>query len=279
MDLKQCNKCKQFLALNCFTNDRSKKDGLRTICRTCHADWRQSNPDKVKAQKKRNYLRHREEKLEKSIHYYRENCEARLQYEKMRYQRDREKRLAAVRDYNQRNREKRKTQARNYYQRNRATFLFKRSLYRVENAEAVRASNRKYRLKNRDRIAAWMKQYVQDSRSRIHRLSKTRYNTFRQSIPGWADFEAIQAVYIAAAQQRSMGFEVHVDHIDPLVSPLICGMHVHSNLQIIEAQQNQQKSNYFVPYGIDANGDRYDLSFNKVELRNLVKAFKSQQLQ
>lgn len=32
---KQCNRCKQSLPISCFTRDKEKRDGLRTICREC----------------------------------------------------------------------------------------------------------------------------------------------------------------------------------------------------------------------------------------------------
>jgi 5-methylcytosine-specific restriction endonuclease McrA len=69
-----------------------------------------------------------------------------------------------------------------------------------------------------------------------------------QATPVWVDIEALRSVYVEAKQlskERSINY--HVDHIVPLQHPLVCGLHVPWNLQIITAEQNILKSNNFVP--------------------------------
>ena len=61
--------------------------------------------------------------------------------------------------------------------------------------------------------------------------------------PAWADRRAIERVYAEARRRRKEGENVHVDHIYPLCSPLICGLHIASNLRILPALDNMQKSN------------------------------------
>ena len=39
----------------------------------------------------------------------------------------------------------------------------------------------------------------------------------------------------------------HVDHEMPLVHPLVSGLHVPANLQVIPGSMNRKKSNLFVP--------------------------------
>jgi hypothetical protein len=67
----------------------------------------------------------------------------------------------------------------------------------------------------------------------------------RRAMPAWADRKKILAVYEAcAALNRAAGFtKYHVDHVYPLCSEVMCGLHVHENLRVILAVENQRKSN------------------------------------
>jgi hypothetical protein len=63
-----------------------------------------------------------------------------------------------------------------------------------------------------------------------------------QATPVWADEEKIRAVYKEAAR---LGHDV--DHIVPLRSPLVCGLHVQDNLRPLPAADNRAKRNRWWP--------------------------------
>lgn len=61
-----------------------------------------------------------------------------------------------------------------------------------------------------------------------------------QATPGWAEWIEIKQLYDLAKTRGLV-----VDHIVPITHPLVCGLHCYSNLQLITAEENGQKSNSF----------------------------------
>jgi hypothetical protein len=67
-----------------------------------------------------------------------------------------------------------------------------------------------------------------------------------RSMPPWADKDAIKALYVKARQLTAQtGTKHEVDHIIPSNHPLVCGLHVETNLQILTEAENISKSNKF----------------------------------
>lgn len=66
----------------------------------------------------------------------------------------------------------------------------------------------------------------------------------RLAKPAWAnDFFISEAYALARLRTRLTGIEWQVDHIVPLRSPLVCGLHVEHNLRVITKAENCRKRN------------------------------------
>lgn len=115
-----------------------------------------------------------------------------------------------------------------------------------ENKERHHEMTRKWYQENRE-------QHLEDSRARYeadkaYALAKYYKRDLRtkQATPAWADKKAIAEAYqIAKRLEKYVGGKWEVDHIVPLQSDRVCGLHVEHNLQIMRPEHNRRKSNLY----------------------------------
>lgn len=141
---------------------------------------------------------------------------------------------AASRRWNQANPEKHRANAlRNQSKpEQKAKQAVRSRKWMEENRE--KSNNNSYRWVCRNRPMATAAQ----TRRRARKLERTCV---------WADQEKIKSFYIQARLVSDiMGKEYHVDHIIPLAGDNVSGLHVETNLQILEGRLNQSKSNRFI---------------------------------
>ena len=73
-----------------------------------------------------------------------------------------------------------------------------------------------------------------------------------RATPSWADASEIARVYaLAAKMAKHLDGPYHVDHVVPLKSKLVCGLHVHQNLRVLRGDLNAAKGNRFNPMTFD----------------------------
>ncbi len=153
--------------------------------------------------------------------------------------------------------------------------------YRAENRKAEEA---KYRAEYHDKIYARQKAWYDANKERTAVLKKAYYEKnkamfiakaamwnkanpeYRKSVnaavcarrvaaklkatPAWANHFFIEEIYDLAYRRNkclSGGVRWQVDHIVPLQSKKVCGLHVEHNLRVIPAKDNLLKSNKYWP--------------------------------
>jgi hypothetical protein len=115
--------------------------------------------------------------------------------------------------------------------------------YRLSNKEAIAKRRKTYRLSNKKAIAERNKAYNKANPHILNAISAKRKAAKLQATPAWADLKAIKGMYQLAALFKRAGINLHVDHIVPLISDKVCGLHCEANLQLLPATENKSKGN------------------------------------
>ena len=121
-------------------------------------------------------------------------------------------------------------------------------LYRKRHPDRVKAARRAQYAKNREKELAGMKQWKLENPALAASYGMKRLAQKLQATPAWADKGKILELY-EAAQAATEIFEtpIHVDHIVPLRSKYVCGLHCEANLRLLPGLDNQRKSNRVWP--------------------------------
>ena len=118
----------------------------------------------------------------------------------------------------------------------------------TENRDKALLASREYHARNKDKRNAEAAEWARENRDARRQTDAKRKAAKRQATPSWADLAAIKAVYSRAVElQRLTGLRMHVDHIVPIQSPLVCGLHCEGNLQVMPGAENEAKKNYWWP--------------------------------
>lgn len=135
----------------------------------------------------------------------------------------------------------------------------------IDRARSIRdfdkrsASTREYYLKNKTRlieneklryaakrleILAYKSAWRSENKDKTYVLNGQRRAAERRAMLPNANRKVMAAMYAEARRlTKETGIVHHVDHIHPLLHPLLCGLHVEWNMQIITASENMAKSN------------------------------------
>lgn len=91
-------------------------------------------------------------------------------------------------------------------------------------------------------------------------INNQRKVALAQAYCDWSDIDEVVRIYMASAIMTELtGIRYVVDHIVPLSHPLVCGLHTHTNMWVITADENSRKGNMVWPDMPEITWDTIDL--------------------
>ena len=146
--------------------------------------------------------------------------------------------------YNVTHAEQLATYRKTYYKQNKARWLDRETGWRFSTSAVTYDIN--YRKRPEVITAAQVrgKHWRQNNKAKLLAKTRLRQAHVIRATPAWADIEAIRAIYVTCEEiTQQTGINHEVDHYFPLISNVVCGLHVEANLRIIPASEKRSKGN------------------------------------
>ena len=140
-DKKKCSKCKRELSLSGFWKDKSKKDGLSSLCKDCRGKH--------------------------SKQHYQDNKEVIKAHVKAYQQANKEKIAARNKKYRQENKEKITAHKKKYCQENKAQIAIHYKEYRQKHRDEILEKDRNRYQVNKEKIKRRLKNYMQTTAGKL----------------------------------------------------------------------------------------------------------------
>jgi hypothetical protein len=138
-------------------------------------------------------------------------------------------------------------------------------LYYKLNREKRLLTNKIWRDNNLDKRKEYLRTYSKENSALMCYHTSKRKAIKLMATPGWSDHEKIAEFYRESDRlTKETGIKHNVDHVIPLVSPVVCGLHWEGNMQILSRRDNISKGNREWP----------DMSPMTPELQELIENFK-----
>lgn len=215
---KCCTRCVTDKPLGAFAKKKTGRLGVAAWCKGCQKAWELENRDAIVARRKAHYQANAE----------RLKSEAR-------------QRRVELRDYYA-------LKSVEYYAKHSERLkAAARAAYRA-NPEPSRAAARRWHKEHRQYATERRKAWLAAQPGKARAYSAAREAAKLAATPSWAnEFFINEAYSLAKKREEVCGGKWHVDHIVPLRSRLVCGLHVETNLQVIQGIENLTKGNRWWP--------------------------------
>ena len=215
---KVCNTCGIEKSRGYFSVRSDTPSGLRSDCRDC-----------VNNKSKIYYDTNSENVIQRTVAWAQENRLLVNFLKRKRYLEDTDKYLLKDRQYRLQNKGKLKEWSKEY--RSRPEVKKKLQIYRLQysnnpdNKIKLKVLAKRWRDKNKDLVCYY---------------SSNRRAKVREATPSWACQDTMKSF-----NKEAQYFGESVDHIIPLNTPLVCGLHCEFNLQLLPLSDNIKKNNSF----------------------------------
>jgi len=222
--IKKCSgECGEVKPLELFGNNKNKKDGKQTLCKECFKIYAKKNVKAIAIRQKDYREKHHDFLCQQKREHRERNKDEINANRREQYRVDGDKQRAANKKWKKENEERYKEVVK---------------AHRLNNLETTKKAIKEWKLNNKDAVNASV------AKRRAAKLQRT---------VAWANDQAIKDVYSdceeinLAAKTAGCTETFVVDHVIPLLGTNVSGLHIASNLQIITAKENGEKSNNFTP--------------------------------
>jgi hypothetical protein len=247
METKVCKKCGVEKLLCEFVKDKSKKDGVRNVCKICNNiavkeyinKYVKNNPKKIKNAQLKYREKNREKEVERSREYREKNLEKIKESQKLYYWCNREKRLENREKWFEQNRERAAETQKKWFEQNRE----KINNVRRQNHHKKYQTDVLYKLKVnvRNRVKMFLK-----SKNFDLDINRT-YDIVGCSPEDLRDY--LSSKFIEGMSWENYG-KWHIDHIIPISSSKtkddVYRLSHYTNLQPLWKEDNLKKGNKII---------------------------------
>lgn len=138
-----------------------------------------------------------------------------------------------------------------YYANNKARILESKRKYYISNKIDILEKHAKQYIKTRALVIQQHRQYCRNNPDKRRKHYAKRRAAKLQAMPvyglKWLEELLVEEQYLISNVRSILtGVTHHVDHVVPLISDKVCGLHVSSNLRVILASDNLTKKNKLI---------------------------------